>query len=336
MYAVVINLDRRIDRFEKFKKRCPIPTVERVPAIDGEKLSQYNIPIIKKYLAAGKINNPSELGCAFSHYLIWDKIKDLPENVNVIIMEDDVEFADDFAKAIIPTDLELLYLGGRGNWGKDFIPKPDELAIGWDKINFNVGPRSLYIRKKSNLRGHPTDRCTECYIINPKTARKLVIDLEDKLATCAIDNIINNYIYNDNNLKVFEIFPHPCFIANREDSNIKKIYTPKFSYNLHVNGEDIPFSKKLKLGFVDFWPNFNTEYNFFTLWLTANCKGLLNIIVDNKNPDVLFYSTHGSQHLQYNCRKIFYTAENIRPNINEFYSLGFDSHLNHNQYLVSF
>jgi GR25 family glycosyltransferase involved in LPS biosynthesis len=327
MFAVVINLDRRSDRYEDFKKRCPLPKVERVSAIDGNLLSSYNDAFIKKYVATGKVKNPNELGCALSHYLLWTKIQNMPPETNVIIMEDDVEFAEDFNKVIVPNNIELLYLGGRGIWAKDFKPKPEELDIGWKKIEFNAGSRELYIRIPSKLRNYCVDRCTECYIINAKAAKKLVIALENKLLDQPIDGLINHFFY-DNNIQVLEIFPHPCYVKNRDDSDIVKVYNPKISYNIHVNNRNISLSSTLKIGFVDFWPNFNVQYNFFYLWLFNYLKNkpekFTDIIVDNQHPDLLFYSVFGQEHVKYNCRKIFYTGENIRPKLDEFYSLGFD------------
>jgi hypothetical protein len=43
------------------------------------------------------------------------------------------------------------------------------------------------------------------------------------------------------------------------------------------------------------------------------------------NPDVLIYSVYGNYHLSYNCVKIFYTGENVRPDFNFCdYALSFD------------
>jgi len=332
MFAVVINLDRRPDRYEDFKKRCPLPKTERFAAIDGQKLSSYSEPIIKKYLSTGKVTNPSEFGCSLSHYLLWTRIQNMPDETNVIIMEDDVVFSSDFSNVIVPSNIELLYLGGRGIWTKDFIPKPEELSIGWEKINFNAGSRNLYVRKNSNLRGYSVDRCTECYIINAKAARKLVSSLENKLLDQPIDGLMNHFFY-DNNIHILEIFPHPCYVKNKDDSDIKKVYTPKIEVAVHVNNKNFSLSKSvLKIGFVDFWPSFNTEYNFFYLWLSTYLKDFSGIVIDNQNPDLLFYSNFGQEHLKYNCRKVFFTGENVRPKLNEFYSLGFDYIENNDNY----
>ena len=65
---------------------------------------------------------------------------------------------------------------------------------------------------------------------------------------------------------------------------------------------------KLKIKFVDFWRGFN-----------AQDFGFLNLVSDyydieyTDKPDLIVYSCFGTEFLKYNCPRIFYTAENIRP-----------------------
>lgn len=76
----------------------------------------------------------------------------------------------------------------------------------------------------------------------------------------------------------------------------------------------------MKVGFVDFWPKFNKEYNFFTIVLSRKYE----ITVDNNDPDILFYSIFGNENVKFEKPfKVFYTGENIRPRSSN-YALGFD------------
>ena len=51
---------------------------------------------------------------------------------------------------------------------------------------------------------------------------------------------------------------------------------------------------------------------------------LIDEILSN-NPDYLFYSGFGYEHLKYNCIRIFFTGECITPDFNECdYAIGFD------------
>lgn len=88
--------------------------------------------------------------------------------------------------------------------------------------------------------------------------------------------------------------------------------------------------KNIKIKFVSFWPTFNPENNKFTnaLKLRHDIEVLSS---DSKDtPDILFYSRCGySEHLKYDCLKIYFTGENDFPDFNEcdyaisFYDLKF-------------
>jgi alpha(1,3/1,4) fucosyltransferase len=74
-----------------------------------------------------------------------------------------------------------------------------------------------------------------------------------------------------------------------------------------------------KINFCDFWPGFE-EDNYFLTFLNNH----FNVVVDH-NPDYLFYSVYGYNHLKYtDCIKILYTEENFVPDFNLCdYALGF-------------
>lgn len=72
----------------------------------------------------------------------------------------------------------------------------------------------------------------------------------------------------------------------------------------------------MKLCFLNFWGDFDPERNFFTLLLKKYREGV--DIVSPEKADTIIYTCFGREHLKYNnCKKIFYTGENIRPNFNE-------------------
>jgi hypothetical protein len=64
----------------------------------------------------------------------------------------------------------------------------------------------------------------------------------------------------------------------------------------------------IKINFTDFWADFNKKDNYFFNLL----KDKFNVEISD-NPDYLFFSLFGNNHLKYNCKKIFYTGENIEP-----------------------
>jgi hypothetical protein len=67
--------------------------------------------------------------------------------------------------------------------------------------------------------------------------------------------------------------------------------------------------KKIKIYFVDFWPIFKADKNYFLDLLLKDYE----VEIDPQSPDILFYSCFGNNHLRYNCRKVFFTGENVRP-----------------------
>jgi len=78
--------------------------------------------------------------------------------------------------------------------------------------------------------------------------------------------------------------------------------------------------KKIKIDFTDFWVGFAKTDNYFYNLL----KEEFDVEISN-NPDYLFFSLFGQNHQRYNCKKIFYTGENIAPPLGYCdYSFSFD------------
>ena len=77
----------------------------------------------------------------------------------------------------------------------------------------------------------------------------------------------------------------------------------------------------LKIKFVDFWEQYNPKDHFIYQILSKKYDVELS-----DNPDYVFFSVHGEEHLKYNdCVKIFYTGENLCPDFNLCdYAIGFE------------
>jgi hypothetical protein len=82
----------------------------------------------------------------------------------------------------------------------------------------------------------------------------------------------------------------------------------------------------MKISFCDFWQypkSFNRENNFL-FHLIKNFKENVQF-VEPKNADVLIFSCFGNEHTNYDCKKIFFTGENKRPDFNSYdFSITFD------------
>ena len=78
----------------------------------------------------------------------------------------------------------------------------------------------------------------------------------------------------------------------------------------------------LRVGFVDFWPEWNNE-NFILPILSKH----YNVLLNQSNPDVLFHSIFNGMREtpKYQCKKILYLGENYRPSqFTDQYSISFD------------
>ena len=85
--------------------------------------------------------------------------------------------------------------------------------------------------------------------------------------------------------------------------------------------------KEIKINFTDFWPDLDKTNNYFYNLLAEQ----YTVVID-ENPDLIFYSCFGTDYLNYKCKRIYYTGENIRPDFTacDFaFSFDFNSNKNH-------
>ena len=77
----------------------------------------------------------------------------------------------------------------------------------------------------------------------------------------------------------------------------------------------------IKVAYADFWPEWNQE-NFIEPILRKH----YNVVIDQKNPDVLFHSIFGrTEAPKYKCKKVLFLGENWRPSkFQTDYSISFD------------
>tara|TARA_Y100000004_G_scaffold197247_1_gene270634 strand:+ start:72 stop:995 length:924 start_codon:yes stop_codon:yes gene_type:complete len=80
---------------------------------------------------------------------------------------------------------------------------------------------------------------------------------------------------------------------------------------------------KLKLNFVDFWPDFQKDNNYFYHLLASE----YDVSIDEKDPDLLFFSVdyaktrERDKYKNHRCKKIFYTGESVSPNFDSDQSI---------------
>lgn len=85
----------------------------------------------------------------------------------------------------------------------------------------------------------------------------------------------------------------------------------------------------IRIKFTDHYKDFNPETDRIFTFLNR----YFPVVLTDSDPDFIIYSSWGSDHLNFDCPKIFYTGENHRPNFFLCdYALGFDF-LNRPDYL---
>lgn len=79
--------------------------------------------------------------------------------------------------------------------------------------------------------------------------------------------------------------------------------------------------KELRIFYVDFWKGFSMEDFLFTEILKKHYQ----VVLDDKNPEIIFSSTFGNQYLNYQCPRILFVGEPYTPDFNLYdYAIGFD------------
>ncbi len=82
----------------------------------------------------------------------------------------------------------------------------------------------------------------------------------------------------------------------------------------------------MKISFTDFWqyPKPFDPNNNFLIHLIRSVVSDVEVTTPDK-ADLIIFTIFGSEHRKYNCKKIFFTGENQRPNYDECdYSITFD------------
>ena len=77
----------------------------------------------------------------------------------------------------------------------------------------------------------------------------------------------------------------------------------------------------LKVKQTDFWPGFPYDDNY----ILQTLRKVYHVVITEENPDVLLYSSYGKNYLKYDCYRIQFISENIRPDFTAAdFSFGFD------------
>jgi GR25 family glycosyltransferase involved in LPS biosynthesis len=193
--AFVINLDRRIDRYNSFKEHHSYMEnrIVRFSACDGLKLDL--TPEIKHLFRNNDFKwKKAVVGCAVSHNNLWLQLSLKDDSYSYLILEDDVRFHPQWlqiweqASKMIPADADVIYLGG--------ILPPNKAAFGTAIEPVN----DFFVKIKENDVFHPGIKrkyfhsCNYSYILFARGAKKIQKIIEEKGIFTSGDHMIVNHM----------------------------------------------------------------------------------------------------------------------------------------------
>jgi len=225
MKVYVINLDRRPDRLEHFKKTFNRIDFERFSGVDGKNLNKYsNLKIFLEKLDGEKIIE-GEIGIKLTYYKIWKSILET-EQEYYLIFEDDSLLQENSHRKLekfktelkeLKEDWDFIYLGGQ--WTPDYGIESN-CYIKKQKITkenlgryFERKGDNFYYRKFSNeidLFHTPLFRTAGCLFFKKETAKKMLdmvmMDIE-KFLKVPFDMWLLDLV-KDDKIRTMDYFPH--------------------------------------------------------------------------------------------------------------------------------
>ena len=189
----IINLARRRDRVERFKKNHPwSKQVCLRPAYEGKDITLS--PALAQLFAPNDFMwKKAIMGCALSHLSLWNELAMEPEVCeNYLILEDDVKFQSDWlsiwaeASKHIPEDYDVLYLGGVLPPNKPVYAGAVETVNSfWGRIR----PNQIFGQREPTRYFH---FCNYSYILSRKGAKKIMELLSTNGYTTSADHMVCN------------------------------------------------------------------------------------------------------------------------------------------------
>ena len=194
--AVVINLDKRTDRYQSFKEFHAYMSdgIKRESACYG--LDLQLTPEIKNLFRNNDFKwKKAVMGCAVSHNRVWQRLAANPQDdYSCLILEDDVRFYPKWldvwqeASKMIPEDADIIYLGG--------ILPPNKQAFGnaialVNKHFAKVIPNEIFSPGNPRVYFHS---CNYSYIMFARGARKLAKIIEERGIFTSGDHMIVNHM----------------------------------------------------------------------------------------------------------------------------------------------
>jgi len=308
----VINLTNREDRknqmIEQFRKEN-IQNYDIIEAVDGKDLEETN-ELYQLFQNNNFENKKGVIGCALSHIKLWNKLLNDETNDFYVILEDDIELFDGF-KTNLHKHCEIFQKQNLEHLSLGVFECNNKLQEKIHKNEITIFEKDVY--EIWNI--------AFAYIISKNAVKKILEFINKCSIKCAIDNpraYGDILTHHHTTLCIAKQKPFSSFGTDINNSN-------KFLFDFPKNNINC-----LKIAFCDWWSIeycggfFDLNNNFITNILkhaTVN----ITLVSPEDNPDILFYSIFGSEHMKYNnVRKIFYSGEPFGTRLNANYNITFD------------
>jgi GR25 family glycosyltransferase involved in LPS biosynthesis len=270
-FIKVINLERRKDRLESIINKLKCVNIEKyeiIEAVDGNKL-QPNL-FIKELFEGNDFNyRKGVIGCALSHYKLWNNLINDINNNFYCIFEDDITFVDNFKekleKILNNFDGDFCLLGGGS------IKNP----------SLNISSLNIIERNEKIIDG------LYGYLITKKGADKMIKYISENKIKRAIDSIYS------------ETFPYIKLV------NEYLVFTPSYQLNgnietdIQLNYDKLLFSENINKPIWIFYVDKTFKYNVIEDYLNSY-KNKYNFLFVNDineiplNADKIFIVNHYS------------------------------------------
>ena len=213
----VINLKRRPDRLELFKKMCPFDNVTVIEGFDGKNMKDETSAIEKEMASRFVGLDPGEIGCYLSHLRVFNAIR--KENLPyALIFEDDAIFCDNFLESYskllkeFPSDADILYIGGRF--------EPQFKMRDNTRVSDNIVKHRIENNRILGI-SSDTDRTTHAYIISNKFATCFTGEFYKPIChNRAIDSYLLAFC-SSNKFTIYNADPLLCHSPIISDSDIR-------------------------------------------------------------------------------------------------------------------
>lgn len=204
----VISLERSTDRKERLTEIMKDFNYTYFNAVDGKNTDISELK--NRIFPEDTQRSAGELGCALSHFLLWEEI--IKQDIDkILILEDDIiirsEFKDVVNKMEYPDNFDMIFLGhcSSGEFDQN---------------------RHIYF-SKDKYKLHKTDwiACSHAYIVSNQGAKKLVEYFQKYKINEPIDITIGfNFMKEMNLLNCYAIDP-TLIDQTWQDDNSPKLYS---------------------------------------------------------------------------------------------------------------